>query len=518
MRKRRMLAFWCAAVLVLQACAAQIPDSLIAKVKNACAKSKHPLAGVGLVVQDVAADTPLVALNADSQLNPASLTKLVTAAVALEMLGPTFTFKTTLYTDGFFDRNTGCINGNLYIRGSGDPGFLAERLWLLTQHLLHAGIKSIKGNLVLDDFQFDSASAGPGFSEDRSSRAYDAPVGALSASFNTVAVVVRPGSAVDSVVRATMFPKMKGLSIVCSARTVDAPAKSTIDARTENRAGKTSIVITGSMGIRDNPRYIYRKVWQTWENFGNAMTTLFADNGIELKGSIRHGPTPDSLRGRDTLLTFESQPLLDFVRPMFKYSSNFAAEMVFKALAAQRDSQPASWPAASRIVGQWWKSQGLPGTPVIKNGSGMGNSNRLSASQIVAVLRHVWNRKDYSPDYISALSISAIDGTIKSRFKGSPLAGIIRGKTGTLNDYGVSCIAGYVLMAQKTYAFAIMMNVPNAGQFEHWRLQEKLLEISLPGNERTPARQGDSLRMQKPGDLPIRQESEDTPEEMDVNP
>jgi D-alanyl-D-alanine carboxypeptidase len=91
--------------------------------------------------------------------------------------------------DGPFDADSGIVDGNLYIRGGGDPGFTAERLWLLEQHLFHFGVKRVKGNLVLDDFFFDSVLVGPGFDEDSTSRAYS-PHMRFVTSFNTLAVHV----------------------------------------------------------------------------------------------------------------------------------------------------------------------------------------------------------------------------------------------------------------------------------------------------------------------------------------
>jgi D-alanyl-D-alanine carboxypeptidase/D-alanyl-D-alanine-endopeptidase (penicillin-binding protein 4) len=169
---------------------------------------------------------------------------------------------------------------------------------------------------------------------------------------------------------------------------------------------------------------------------------------------------------------------------MFKYSSNFVAELIFKTLSARRDTVQGSWPRSSAIVMDWWKSRGLPGMPVIKNGSGMGNTNRISAAQVVALLEYVWRRNDYYPEYISALSIGGIDGTIKSRFLKSPLKGLVRAKTGTLNNYGISTLAGYLLLDSGPYAFALFCSMTGKTQFEDWTLQEKILETAAESVEK----------------------------------
>jgi D-alanyl-D-alanine carboxypeptidase/D-alanyl-D-alanine-endopeptidase (penicillin-binding protein 4) len=116
----------------------------------------------------------------------------------------------------------------------------------------------------------------------------------------------------------------------------------------------------------------------------------------------------------------------------------------------------------------------------------MGNQNRVSPRQVVSLLRHVWaNRKDYAPDYVASLSTAGADGTLKSRFKYSPLKHVVRAKTGTLNSYGVSTLAGYVFLPQQTYVFAILINDPGTSQYSHWTAQEKILEAVIPHENQT---------------------------------
>jgi D-alanyl-D-alanine carboxypeptidase len=151
--------------------------------------------------------------------------------------------------------------------------------------------------------------------------------------------------------------------------------------------------------------------------------------------------------------------------------------MLFKTLSARRDTVQGSWDRSISFVNSWWKERGLPGAPVIKNGSGMGNTNRVSPAQIVALLSYVWKQKSFLPDYLAALSTAGIDGTLKSRFVKSKLKGMVRAKTGTLNVYGVNTLAGYLLLpSSTTYAFAIFCNKTGHTQYEDWMIQEQILE------------------------------------------
>jgi D-alanyl-D-alanine carboxypeptidase/D-alanyl-D-alanine-endopeptidase (penicillin-binding protein 4) len=443
-------------------------------IEDLIAKKKYNVSGASIVFKEVGNNKNTVNINGDKLLNPASVSKLVTASAAFELLQNGFEFKTGIFIDGAFDADSGIVDGNLYIRGGGDPGFTAERLWLLVQHLYHHGIKKIKGNLVLDDFFFDSVLVGPGFDEDSTSRAYQPLICALSASFNTLAVHVRSGKAVGSPVAVDIFPKIAGVSILSSAKTTSSEKSGEVDVTTVPTSSGTSVVVKGARQLQAKPTYIYRKIWQSWEMFGGAVLAQFNDYGIKIDGTAVHGQVPEQLLN-NPFFEFESQPLSEFIGHMFKYSSNFAAEMIFKTISAQ-DSQQGSWKRSAEIINSWWKSNKLPGQPVIQNGSGMGNTNRISANQIVELLDHVWSQKQYLPEYLSALSVSGVDGTLKNRFKKSPLKGLIRGKTGTLNSYNVSTLAGYILLPKTTWAFAILCNNAGSGQFDNWVTQESIAE------------------------------------------
>lgn len=444
-------------------------------VEQLLSSQNYTSKGIGVVITDLQNDSVLVNINGEEMLNPASVMKLVTGAAAFELLGSDYHFNTGVYIDGNFDSDSGIVNGNLYLKGEGDPGFSAERLWLLVQHLGHLGVKKITGNLVLDDFFFDSVTVGPGYEDEGSSRAYDPLISALSASFNTVAIHNRSGKKIGSPVHVDIFPKIEGVNVVSNAKTVSSGKKSSLDVQTISTEKGTNVIVRGSMSLTDNPKYIYRKVWQTWETFGGAILALFEENKIKLEGQVVHEPVSDSVITNGAIYNFVSEPVSKFIANMFKYSSNFAAEMLFKTIAAQ-DTVPGSWDRGAEKISSWWENCKLPGKLQIRNGAGMGNVNKLSAAQVAALLSHVWSKKSYMPEYLSSLSVSGIDGTLKARFKRSPLKGVVRGKTGTLNSLRVSNLAGYLLLENGDYAFAIICNGMGKGQYDNWVMQERILE------------------------------------------
>lgn len=433
-------------------------------------------AEIGVYATRLYDDSLLYALHSDSALIPASALKLFTAAAAFDYLGPTYTFKTTIHTDGNFNADNGVMSKTCYIRGDGDPGFTAQRLWLFVIRMKHRGIREIHGDVCIDDSYFDTRITGPGFSTTESSRAYQAPVGALSASFNCIGVHVRPGEKIGSPVHVDLLPPRVHTKIICTAKTLAPNKAGGISIRTKKYNNSSAVMVYGSMAPTDEPRYIYRKAWHTWENFGNTLSALFAREGITVKGSVRRGVTPDSV-ARDTLLVYESKPLHEHVQSMCKYSNNFIAEMLYKKIAAVHDSPPGTWKKGAAALSHWWTNIGSqPGSLTVCNGSGMGDKNRVSAHQMGSLLSYIHDSTQYYPELLNALPCAGIDGTLSRRFTNSICKGHVRAKTGTLNDYGVHTLAGYILVPNEPAAFAILINSTQKSQYYHWQTQRKIVE------------------------------------------
>jgi D-alanyl-D-alanine carboxypeptidase/D-alanyl-D-alanine-endopeptidase (penicillin-binding protein 4) len=451
--------------------------TLTGAIKQLIVSRKCAPASVSVLVKNLRSDSMVAAVLPDTQLNPASVTKLVTAAAAFEILGQGFKYTTRIFADTVLACDSGITVRDLYVQGGGDPSFTVERLWLLVESLYHAGLRKISGHLVIDDFFFDTLTTGPGLDEDTTSRAYQPLISALPVNFSTVAVHHRPGCAKNQPVIIDLFPEIMGVKISNTAITGGEKKKSSFQITTRPDSLTTRITIEGILPIDDSGEYTYRRLWQTWRSFGGALQSMFARRGIAFSGKVTHGRVPVKIEKKPCFYEFPGTPFSRSVEEMFKYSSNFVAEMMFKTISARRDTTAGSWPRSAAMVAEWWKSQNLPGTPIIKNGSGMGNTNRISAVQVVALLRHVWHCPEYYPEYASALSIGGIDGTVKSRFLKSRIKGLVRAKTGTLNNYGVSTLAGYLMLDSGPYAFAVFCSRTGRTQFDDWMVQEKILEL-----------------------------------------
>lgn len=449
------------------------------KFKQIIKKSGYPLSSISFTLSEESVDTNLVDINGDTLLNPASVMKLITGTAGLELLGAQHTFKTSIYSEHKYNPDLRKVE-NLYIRGGGDPGFTAERLWLFVMHLKHLGIDTITGNIIIDDSFFDEKSHGPGFGEDNSTRAYEAPTAATSANFNTIAIHIAPGGKIGAPIHVTPFPELAGVKIINKAKTVQKDQNQGVSLNTKRINGTTIITVQGAMGINEIPRYRYRKIWETYKFFGWVLESLFLKTDISFKGKIIRSIVPDSIQKNNLIYNFKSEPLHKVINSMFKYSSNFAAEMLFKSIAAQKAGIPGTWPKGCKVLEKWWKENNVYKTiPKFSNGSGMGDGNRVSSNQIVALLAHSLKQQNYFPEYLRALSIAGVDGTVETRFEDSPLKNIMRVKTGTLNSRGVSNLAGYIFLPNKTLIFSILINDKTNSQWSHWNLQQKLTEAAF---------------------------------------
>lgn len=432
---------------------------------------------VGVYVRDLSTGEKIVTLNHNKPFIPASLQKLVTGAAALDILGRGYQFKTNVYLNGEFDRTDGTVHGNFYIVGGGDPGLTAERMWLFVQYIKHLGVRRVEGSLVLDNSFFANEGVAHGFSRGSSSKAYEASVSALSAHNNTVAIHIAPNK-IGKPAMVTPFPSIDGAKIVNKSRTVRGGISSIL-VKTESDSNNTAIIVSGKISHRAKPQYKHRKIWNGLEHFGWVISALFKENGIVFEGEVRLRNAPEIIKKRKPFYTFKSDFLYTYIDHIFKQSSNFTAEMMFKTLSAEVHKKPGTWYGGQKALSNWWEKQSFPSTvfhkPIILNGSGMGGGNRLTAHNAVDILLHAWS-KEYFPEYSSALPIGGVDGTLDIRFKRSFLKGKVRGKTGTLNSLGVGNIAGYIFLPHKKLAFSILINERKKSQFNHWILHQKILE------------------------------------------
>ncbi|MEY3912427.1 MAG: hypothetical protein RL509_471, partial [Pseudomonadota bacterium] len=197
-----------AVALPLQALAA---GGLPATVEAALQRAQVPREALSVVVMPVSSPgkgTPLISHRAQVLVNPASLMKLVTTSVALDQLGPAFTWSTPVYVEGTV--REGVLQGNVYLRGQGDPRLGVERLWLLLRRLQGLGIQRIEGDIVLDRSAFEVPARDPGGFDGEPLRPYNATPDALLVNFKSVLMHFVPDRSAQ-VARVHVEPPLAGV-------------------------------------------------------------------------------------------------------------------------------------------------------------------------------------------------------------------------------------------------------------------------------------------------------------------
>ena len=164
------------------------------EVEAALLRAKVPREALHVVVLDTSLSAPArLSVSAQTPVNPASLMKLVTTTAALDLLGPAFVWRTSVYVEGLVRDAT--LQGNVYLRGSGDPRLVVERLWLLLRRLQGLGIQKIQGDIVLDRNAFDIAPRDAGGFDGEPLRPYNAAPDALLLNFKSLLIQFVPDRA-----------------------------------------------------------------------------------------------------------------------------------------------------------------------------------------------------------------------------------------------------------------------------------------------------------------------------------
>jgi D-alanyl-D-alanine carboxypeptidase/D-alanyl-D-alanine-endopeptidase (penicillin-binding protein 4) len=170
-------------------CAAHA-EGLPPNVLKALKAAQIPAANVAVVIQQVDSAQTLVAHNATQAMNPASVMKLLTTYAALDLLGPAWTWKTTAWIENV--AVDGRLEGNLYLKGSGDPRFAIEHLSGLLRQLRVRGIQHISGDVVLDRTVFKVPSIDPGAFDDKPMRPYNVGPDGLLINFRALRFTLQP--------------------------------------------------------------------------------------------------------------------------------------------------------------------------------------------------------------------------------------------------------------------------------------------------------------------------------------
>ncbi|MBT5551589.1 MAG: D-alanyl-D-alanine carboxypeptidase/D-alanyl-D-alanine-endopeptidase [Nitrospina sp.] len=439
-------------------------------LSNSCLRKNN----FGIKIYSLDRGESLFALREKKLFIPASNLKILTTAVALETLGPSYRFPTQLFTDGILKGEV--LEGNLYIKGYGDPKFVTEQMWLLVNELKNLPLKKITGNIIGDDSFFDNQKRVKTWIKNPGAQAYEAPLGALSFNFNTVKAYVSPGRKAGSRPEIVIEPDTEYITLDNQARTLKPGTRNRLIVNRVDRKGFDEIAVSG--GIRlDQPRAQYfLNITDPTQYTLSALKKYLGHVGIQFQGNIEKGTVPENAT---ELLTHESEPLRTALQGLNKFSNNFVAEQIIKTIGAEKYGAPGTTLKGLKAVEEYLMELGYrPDQYHVLDGSGLSRQNRFSPQMMIDVLRHVKNDLGVYPEFVSALGVMGVDGNVKNRMRGVKISDRARVKTGTLNF--VSALSGYFQSKDgETFAFSFLMNSLKCSNGRIKKLQDQIIGEGL---------------------------------------
>jgi D-alanyl-D-alanine carboxypeptidase/D-alanyl-D-alanine-endopeptidase (penicillin-binding protein 4) len=411
--------------------------------------------------------------NPQKLFSPASNSKLYTVALALDRLGADYKIKTSLYAQAKPNR-AGTLEGDLIVYGRGDPtinarlhgGNIYTALEPLVCALTNAGVQRIAGDLVGDERYFHGPPLGSGWAWDDLEYYYGAEISALTINDNTLQAVVKPGARIGAPCQLALQPATAWLTLSNRTETVEKGATRKI--QLYHPLGQNVIYVTGQLPIDDagynnevtmhNPAGLF--VWF----FNQAL----ARHGIKVSGKVR---TVNWLDGQvhpldcDKLVelgSVASLPMRDIAREVLKPSQNLYTDLLLAhvgetARSADTPADETSEDLGIRELNKFLAQAGIKrGETIFEEGSGLGRDNLTTPNATVTLLQFM-SRHKCAQAYLEALPIAGVDGTLRNRMKGTPAAGNVRAKTGTLR--WANSMSGHVTTAAGEHLlFSLMLN------------------------------------------------------------
>jgi serine-type D-Ala-D-Ala carboxypeptidase/endopeptidase (penicillin-binding protein 4) len=419
-------------------------QSLPPDIEAALGRARIPKEAVALYVIDAANSgaAPLLSHRANAAMNPASVMKLVTTVAALDLLGSAYTWQTQVFIDPLGKDGSikeGVLNGNLVIKGGGDPKLVTERLWLLLSRVRSLGINTINGDIVLDGSAFSVPAVNPAAFDGEPMRPYNASPDALLINYKSV-VMTFTANAAAGVASIQYDPPLFGVLMPITAAMNGADCTDYRSALRADFSDAKRFRFSGSY-----PKSCGERVWPIAyadpTSFASlAVHGLWESMGGKLIGTSRAGQA--SLQAK-SVLAFGSPSLGEVIRDMNKFSNNVMAQQLFLTLSLNTASgKPATFEASRAVLLDWWKARygafaDAP-PPTIDNGSGLSRTERITAGALARMLIDAY-AAPFMPEIMASLPQSGIDGTLR---RSKALQGVAHLKTGSLNN--VASRAGYV--------------------------------------------------------------------------
>lgn len=440
--------------------AATRTSTLAATVDDVLAAAPFSRATVAFVVRSLATGETLYSRNGRTWLVPASTMKVLTAVAAAERLGWGFRFETRLVATGPIAQ--GVLDGDLVVVGTGDPTInprhpdRADTFDRWAGALKAAGIARINGHIIGDDSRVAAPGWGIGWAWDDLVEDYGAAVSALQYNDNVVTVTMGPGATPGAPPVVYVSPSNHGLLVDVQA--VTWAEGSTPELALSRLPGTRILEVRGRAPWGSTPISRPVAVADPTLLFTGELRQALLRHGIAVDGNaIDLDQTSDRAGASEgtTLLVDQSAPLSEIATEMLAWSINLYAESLVVALDRTLPASTAEGVVALRAT---LETLGVPADGYLtRDGSGLSRNDYLSAETLVATLAGAWQRPNLREPLLEVLPTAGRPGTLARRLAGTPGAGRVRAKTGSMSN--VRSLAGLVeTSAGEPLAFAFLSN------------------------------------------------------------
>ncbi|WP_457029632.1 D-alanyl-D-alanine carboxypeptidase/D-alanyl-D-alanine endopeptidase [Kitasatospora sp. P5_F3] len=465
--RRRVLPFAAVAIAAsLLAGVAQADTStpadpkLIADLDAILADPRLATAQAGVQVVDTSTGQVVYQHQADALLTPASTLKTVTSAAALELLGESHVFTTEIRTTG--SRYSSVLNGDLILRGGGDPSLQPKDLDDLAAQVAAAGITTVTGRVLADGSRYDSVPLGPGWAWDDEAYSYSPQISALTVapdaeySMDTVKVTVTPAATAGQPATVTLFPAEAPMKFAGQITT--GAAGSGNSSGVERRRGVNELALTGSLAVGSAPVDFLTTVENPTGYTGDVFAGALAKHGVKVMHPTKAATGAEASQA---LVGHASRPLGELLVPMLKISNNGIAEHLLKEIGKVKGGQ-GSWSAGVTQVSGFLKANGLE-LPTSRqvDGSGLSRYDLVSASKMTGLLKLApgkpWFKTWYDALPVAGNPERMVGGTLAARMRGTAAENNVHAKSGSMG--GVDNLVGYATAPDgRRLAFSILVN------------------------------------------------------------
>ena len=418
----------------------------------------------GAVFSGATLPAPRLSWQGDVAMNPASVMKTVTTALALQNLGADFQWYTTVWIDGAL--RAGVLYGNVVVQGGGDPYLPTARLQELVAAIQAKGIQQIQGDILVNQSLWHLRPTDPGAFDGKPDRPYNAAPAAFMPNMQALEVRLQPDGAVAKV---SIDPPLAAWGYAASLPLSAAPCVQPEVALAPDWSVHQQLRFNGAWPRSCGARSVFFTPYPPAPDFAaQAIAGVWQASGAAWSGQARLAPRGH--RGARRLLRFASQPLHEVATVTNTYSNNAMAKQIFLSLPVfgklprHLRRHTGSYSASRRWVADWWRMH-LPDAPppVLENGSGLSRRERISADSLSALLAQT-AASPVGAAFVQSLPLVGHQGTVAKLAQRDPsnrAIGQARIKTGTLDD--VKALAGFVRgQSGQVYSVVAIINASRA--------------------------------------------------------